>query len=92
MFDEKLGCLPGEFAQEFLLVHPVLEGFAPVDEDDRNLVIVETAKFRVGVDIDLPPVETATFVQLRQALLDDFAQVAPATGIHDDFTGIGHGR
>ncbi len=86
------GYLSSEFAQEFLLVHPILEGFASVDENDWNLVIVEAAEFRVGVDVDLAPVEAAAFVQLRQALLDDFAQVASATGIHDDLTGIRHGR
>jgi len=41
-----------EFAQEFLFVHAVLEGFFAVDEDDRNFVVEAAADFFVGVDVN----------------------------------------
>ena len=36
-----------ESAKEFLLIHAVLECFAPVDEDDRDFVGIKAADFRV---------------------------------------------
>jgi hypothetical protein len=54
--------LPAEPAEEFLLVHPVLEDFTAIDEDNGDFVIIETADFRVGIDVDFAPVEAPAFV------------------------------
>jgi hypothetical protein len=77
--------LAGELPQKFLLVHPVLEGFAAIDEDDGDLVVVLAAEFGIGVNIHIAPVETAALVEFDEALLDDLAEVTPLARIDDDF-------
>lgn len=62
-----------QLAQEFLLVHTVLKGFAPVNKHNRDLVGIEAPDFRIGVYVDFAPAETTALVQLDEALLDDFA-------------------
>jgi hypothetical protein len=81
-----------QFAQEFLLVHAVFEGFAAVDEDHGNLIVIEPPDFSVGVDVDFAPREAPTLVQLDQALFDDFAEMTSLAGINDDFPGWSHAR
>src|SRR5271157_2085588 len=81
-----------QFAEEFLLVHAVLEGFAAVDEDDGNFVVVEVAECGVGINVHLAPGEAAVFVELDEGLLDDLAKVASPAGIHDHFARLGHGK
>ena len=56
-----------------MLVHAVLKGLAPVNENYRDLVGIEAADLRVGVYVDFPPAEAAALVQLDEALLDDLA-------------------
>jgi hypothetical protein len=51
--------LAGQPAQEFLLVHAVLESFTAINEDDWNLVAELAAKFGVGVNVDLLPGESS---------------------------------
>jgi hypothetical protein len=51
--------LTGQFAEKFVLVHPVLEGFPPVDKNYRNFVIELPSKFGIGVNINLTPGESA---------------------------------
>jgi hypothetical protein len=75
----------GQLPQKFLLVHAVLEGFAAVDEDDGDLVVVEAPEGDVGVDVDFAPVEAAAFVEFDEALLDDFAEMTALAGIDNDF-------
>ena len=87
--DVKRG-LTDEFAEEFLLVHAVLEGFAAVNEDYRNFVGVEAADFGIGVHVDFPPGEAAPLMQLDEALLHDLAEMASLPGIDDNFTGLRH--
>jgi len=80
--------LPCQLAEEFLLVHPVLEGLAAINEHHRNFVIVKAAKIGVGVDVDFAPFEAATLVQLGQGFLHDLAEMTSAAGIKDDFAGL----
>ena len=77
--------LAGEFPQEFLLIHAVFERFAPVDEDDGDLVVVLAAEIGIGVNIHIAPVEAAALVEFDEALLDDFAEMTALAGIDDDF-------
>lgn len=86
----KIRCLAGELAQEFLLVHAVLEGFAAVDENDWDLVVVFAPKFRVGVYINLAPGEATAACQLIQTLLDYFAEMTTPSGVNDDAAKIWH--
>jgi hypothetical protein len=58
------GRLAGKTAKEFLFVHPVLEGFAPVNKHDRNFIVELPAQLVVGIDVDLTPMEATTPVQL----------------------------
>jgi hypothetical protein len=62
-----------EFAQEFLLVHAVLEGFAAVDEDDGNFVVELAAKFGVQVNVNFMPGEAAAARKLGKAFFDNLA-------------------
>src|SRR5271168_2540143 len=81
-----------EFAEEFLLIHAVLESLAAVDEDDGDLVVIKAADFSIGLHVDFAPVETAPLVELDEALFDNFAEMASLTGIDDDFAGRRHAR
>lgn len=51
--------LTGESAEEFLLVHAVLEGLAAIDKHDWNFIVELTAKFGIGVDVDFLPRKAA---------------------------------
>jgi hypothetical protein len=84
--------LAGQFLQELLLVHAVLESFAAIDEDDRNFVIELAAKVGVRIDVDVVPGESAAPRKLGQALFDHFTQVASFAGINHDVAGLWHAR
>lgn len=86
---ERLGA---QLAQEFLFIHAILERFAAVNENYGDLVVIEAAGLGVGVHVDFSPGEAATFVQLDQALFDDFAEMTSLAGINDDFTRLRHSR
>jgi len=81
-----------QFAQEFLFIHAVLEGFAAVDEDYGDLVGIEASDFGVGIHVDFSPGEAATLVQLDDALFDDFAEMTSLAGINEDFPRRRHAR
>ena len=81
----------GEFAEEVGLVHPVLEGFAAVDEDDGDLVGELAAELFVGVHVDVLPVEAAAAMQFGERLFHDFAEVASFAGVDHDLAELGHG-
>ena len=83
--------LAGEFAEEFPLVHVVLEGFAAVDEDDGNFVGKLAAQFFVAIHIHLMPSETTAALQLAKSFFDDFTQVTALAGVDDDLAQNGHG-
>jgi hypothetical protein len=82
--------LARQFSQKFLLVHAVLESFAAVDEDDRNLVVELAAKIGVRINIDLLPGESSTSRELEQTLFDDFTQMAAFAGIDYDAARLWH--
>jgi len=82
--------LAGQLPQELAFVHVVLEGFAAVDEDDGDFVVVLTAEFRVLVDIDFLPGESAVARELGQALFYHFTQMASLAGIDHDAAGLWH--
>jgi hypothetical protein len=75
-----------------LLIHPILEGFATVDENNRDFVIELPPKIGVGVDVDLAPSEAAAAGELRKALLDDLAKVASLPGINQNSAEFRHGE
>jgi len=81
-----------QFAEKFLLVHVVLKGFAAVDEDYGNLVVIAAADFDVGVYVDFTPGEAATLVELDDALFDDLAEMTSLAGINDDFARLLHSK
>jgi hypothetical protein len=76
--------LAGELSQEFLLVHVIFESFTTIDEDDRDLVIELTAKFGVGVYVDVLPGESSAARKLGQTFFHHFTQVAALAGIDYD--------
>ena len=82
--------LAGEFAQEFLFVHAVLERFASVDEDDRNFVVKQAAEFVVGVDIDFVPDKSSAAGELGETLLHHFAEMTAFAGVDDDAARLWH--
>jgi hypothetical protein len=84
--------LAGEFAEEFALVHAILEGFAAVDEDDGDFIVKLAADFVIGVNVDFTPGEAALAGKLDQAFLDDFAEMASLAGVNHDLAGVWHGR
>lgn len=83
--------LAGETAEEFALVHVILEGLAAIDKDDRDLVVELAAKFRIGVYIDFLPSESAVASELRQTLLHQLAEVTTFAGVDDDLPEEFHG-
>jgi hypothetical protein len=80
----------GQFAEEFLLVHAVLEGFAAVDENYRDFIVIEPANFSAGIYVDFMPGEASAFVEFDEALLDDLAEMASLPGIDDNFPRLRH--
>jgi len=84
--DSMIQFLAGQLAKEFLLVHAVLEGFAAVDEDHRDLVGKPPPQVIVSIDVYVAPVKTTSTLQLGETLLDNLAQVAPFAGIHHHFS------
>ena len=82
--------LAGEPPQKLALVHVVLEGFAAVDEDDGNLVVILAAELLVGIYIYFAPEKSPSALQLDQAFLDDFAQVTALARIEQDLARLGH--
>ena len=75
--------LAGYLPQKFLLIHVVFECFPAVDHNDRHLVVVTMAEFVTGVHVNLTPSEAAAFVELDEALLDDFAEMTAPAGVND---------
>jgi hypothetical protein len=75
-----------------VLIQPVLEGFAPVDKDDRHFVGELAPEKFIGLYVNLPPAEAASALQFRELLFDNLAQMAALAGIHDDFAKEGHRR
>jgi hypothetical protein len=84
--------LAGDFAQEFLLVHVVLEGFVAINENDGDFVVVLTAKVGVGVDVDFAPGKAPAAGELGQTFFDNLAEVTSLARIDDDGTGCWHAR
>jgi hypothetical protein len=80
----------GQLAQEFLLVHVVLEGFSPIDEDDRNFIVKLSAELEVRIDIDFTPGKASTTRELRETLFYNFAQMTALAGIHHDCARVWH--
>lgn len=65
----------GQAAEKFAFVHAVLEGFASVDENDGDLVVVFAAKLGVRIDVDFLPRESATASELCEALFHQLAKM-----------------
>jgi len=80
----------GEAAEELLLVHAVLEGFASVDEDYGDLVGVAATNFGVGLDINFAPDEASALFELGETLFDDLAKMASFAGVKNDLAPVCH--
>jgi hypothetical protein len=63
----------------------------PVDEDDRDLVVIEAPDFGVGIHVDLTPGEAATLVELDETLFDDLAEMTSLARINNDLSSLRHG-
>jgi hypothetical protein len=70
----------------------VLKGFAAIDEDYGNLVVITAPDFSVGVNVDFTPGEAATLVELDDALFDNLAEMTSFARINDDFTRLLHSK
>ena len=75
--------LARQFFQEFLLVHPVLEGLATINEDYRNFIGELTPQSVVGFHVNFTPVKTTSALQFRELFLHDFAEMTPFAGVHN---------
>src|SRR5947209_20611796 len=82
----------GQFPEEVLLVHAVLEGFAAVDEDNRDFIGELAAQVFAGIDVYFAPGKAAAALELDQTFLDDFAKMAAFSGINHDLAVLRHGR
>src|SRR5215472_8185410 len=74
----------GQLPQELLLIQSVLEGFAAVDEDNRDFVGELPAQLVIGLHVHFTPAESAPAFQLGELLFYDFAKMAPLARVHDD--------
>src|SRR5215472_7676738 len=74
-----LGNSAGQFLQELLLIQPVLECFAAVDEDDRDFVGELAAQLVIGLHVHFAPAEAAPALQFGELFFYDFAKMAPLT-------------
>jgi hypothetical protein len=82
--------LAGKLAEEFLLIHTILEGFTAIDKYNRDFIVELTPEFGVGVDIDFMPCKAATAGELGKAFLNDFAQMTAFARVNDDAAEDGH--
>ena len=73
-----------QLAQEFLFIHVILEGFAAIDKDDWDFVVVQPQEFGVSIYIHLGPGETAVAGEFGQALLHHIAKMATLAGVDND--------
>jgi hypothetical protein len=73
-----------------LLVHPIFEGFSPVDKDDWNFVRELAPEQIVGFDVNFTPAKATPALELGKLFLHDFAKVTSLAGIHDHFAQDGH--
>ena len=79
-----------KLAEEFLLVHVVLEGLASVDEDHRDFVVELATKFRVHIDVDFLPRKAAAAREFGQALFHHFAKMTSLAGIDHNVARLWH--
>ena len=74
-----------QLSHKLLFVHAIFERLAAIDEDDGYLIVVLATEVWIGVNIHVAPVEAAALMEFYEALLDDFAEMAPLPGINDNF-------
>jgi hypothetical protein len=82
--------LAGEFPQEFAFIHVVFEGFTAIDENHGDFIGKLAAKILVCIYVYFSPVKAAAPLQLAQALLDDFAEMAAFAGVNDNVARRSH--
>jgi len=85
-------CSSIELTKKLMFIHAVLESFAPIDEDHRDFIVIEASNLKVGIHVDFTPREAAAFMELDDALLDDFAEMTSLAGIHHDFPRLSHAK
>jgi hypothetical protein len=88
---ERVG-LAAEFAEEFALVHMVLEGLAAINEHDGHFIGKLASELFVGVDVDFLPAEQAAALQLDQTLFDDLTEMAALARVDHDMAEDVHER
>src|ERR1700733_14719541 len=79
-----------QLAQEFLLIHAVLEGFSPVDEYDWHFIIKLPAQITVAVYIYFSPRESASARELAEALLHQLAKLTSLARVNHHLAGFWH--
>ena len=84
--------LTGQFAEEFVLVQPILERLAPVDENNGNLIGELSSQLIVAVHVDLAQGKPSAAMQLGERFFHDLAQVAAFAGVNDHLAGLRHGQ
>jgi hypothetical protein len=69
----------------------VLEGFAAIDEDHRDLVVELATQFRIAIDVDFLPGEAATARELGKTFLYYLAQMTSLARVNHDLPHELHG-
>lgn len=82
--------LADQLPQKLLLVHPILEGFATVDEHHWHFVTELPPQFVVAVHVNFLPGKSPAARQLAQAFLYHFAQMTSLAGIDHDLAEVRH--
>jgi hypothetical protein len=82
--------LTGQLAEKFLLIHAVLEGFASVDEDDRDFVVELPPEFTVAIHIYFVPDEAPAARKFAKTLFHHFAQMAALSRVNHDLSLLQH--
>ena len=74
-----------------MLVEPVFESLAAIDEDYRDFVGELAPQTVIGFNVDFAPAEAPPALQFGQRFLHDLAKVTSLSRVHDDVTQIRHG-
>jgi len=75
-----------------MFIHTVLEGFAAINEHNRNLIVELSPELIVGVDVNFAPGESAAALKLGEAFLYHFTQMTAFARINDDAAELWHAR
>jgi hypothetical protein len=83
--------LSRQFLEEFLLVQPVFESFASVDEDHRDFIRELAPEAIISLNVDFAPAKASPALQFSQRFLHDLAKMTSLSRVHNNVTQIRHG-